>query len=130
ISEFLGKNQNGQNIEATVVINGKSSKLATAKPFLNVDLPEKSGQFSVNNHSGSVLFVDLVRSGVSMQENLPATNSNLNMTVAYFDMDNQSIDPTNLPQGKDFKCVVNITNPGMMGAYYDLALHQMFPSGW
>jgi len=130
ISEFLGKNKSGANIDATVTINGKPSKISGDKPFVNIDLPEKAGKFTVTDHSGNLLFVDLVKSGVSMQENLPAANSNLNMNIAYFNMDNQPINPAKLAQGTDFKCVVNITNPGMMGNYSELALTQMFPSGW
>ncbi len=130
ISEFLGKNQSGKNIDAMVSINGKSTKVSSAKPFLNIDLPEKSGSFIITDQSGSVLFADLVRSGVSMKEDIEQTNSNLNMHLSYYSLDNKPIDPAKLSQGTDFKCVVNITNPGMMGNYEELALTQMFPSGW
>ncbi|MFA7447326.1 MAG: MG2 domain-containing protein [Weeksellaceae bacterium] len=130
ISEYLGKNKAGSNIDATVRINGKSSKISGNKPFVNVDLPEASGSFSVVNHSGGILFVDLVRSGVSMEENIPEIQKNLGLKVTYFNMDNEAIDPSQLSQGTDFKCVVNITNPGMMGNYKELTLTQMFPSGW
>ena len=130
ISEFIGNNNSNKNINATVIINGKSIQINNSKAFVNVDLPESAGKFVVKNNQSSVLFVDLVRSGVSMQENIPATNSNLNMKITYLNMDNQPIDPTKLSQGTDFKCVVTISNPGMMGNYQELALHQMFPSGW
>ena len=130
ISEFLGKNKSGKNIEATVNINGKSTQISSAKSFVNVDLPESPGTFTVTDKSGNILFVDLVKSGVSMQENLPLTQNNLNMSISYFSLDNKPIDPTTLSQGTDFKCVVNVTNPGMMGNYHELALSQMFPSGW
>lgn len=130
IAKFLGKNKAGSSINATVTINGKSAKVNSSKSFLNIDLPENAGSFTIQDNSGSVLFVELVTSGVSMKENLPATNQNLNLKLSYFDMDNQPIDPTNLSQGTDFKCIVNITNPGMMGDYHDMALTQMFPSGW
>ncbi|MBA5628355.1 alpha-2-macroglobulin family protein [Moheibacter lacus] len=130
ISEFLGKNQSGKNIEATVFINGKSTKISSSKPFYNLDLPEKSGSFTVKDQSGTLLFVDLVRTGTTMDEKLEPSQSNLNMKISYFTLDNKPIDPNKLNQGTDFKCVVNITNPGMMGNYKELALTQMFPSGW
>src|SRR5690606_10056496 len=130
ISEFLGKNKVGQNIQATVTINGKSQEINSNQFFVNVDLPENAGNYSVQENSGNVLFCDLVRSGVSMNENLPAESSNLKMKVNYLDMNNQIIDPRKLTQGTDFKCVVTISNPGMLGDYSDLALTQMFPSGW
>lgn len=130
VSEYLGKNKVGSQINATVTINGKSTKITGNKPFVNVALPERAGNYSVVNNSGGVLFVDLVRSGVSMEENLPETQKNLGMKVSYFNLENEPIDPTKLSQGTDFKCVVNITNPGMMGNYKELTLTQMFPSGW
>ena len=130
ISEFLGKNKAGQNIQATVTINGKSQKVNSNEFFVNVDLPENAGNYSVQENSGNVLFCDLVRSGISMSENLPSENSNLKMKVSYLNMNNQIINPTKLTQGTDFKCVVTISNPGMSGNYSDLALTQMFPSGW
>ncbi len=130
IAKYLGKNKAGTSINATVTINGKTTSINSSKPFVNVDLPENAGSFTVRDNSGSVLFAELVKSGVTMIENLPATNHNLNITLSYFNMENETIDPTHLAQGTDFKCVVNITNPGMMGNYHDLALTQMFPSGW
>jgi uncharacterized protein YfaS (alpha-2-macroglobulin family) len=45
-------------------------------------------------------------------------------------MSGQLIDPTKLPQGTDFMAQVNITNPGRLGRYDNLALTQLFPSGW
>lgn len=130
ISEFLGKNKVGKNIQATVNINGKAINISSDKAFVNVDLPESNGSFTVKDNSGSVLFVDLVRSGVSMSENISQESKNLNMNLAYYNMNNEPIDPSNLAQGTDFKCIVTLTNPGMMGHYQELALNQMFPSGW
>lgn len=130
IAEYLGKNKVGSGINATVTINGRPVNVKSSKSFVNVDLPESAGSFTIKDNSGNVLFADLVRNGISMQENLPSKGNNLNLKVNYLNMDNQEIDPAKLTQGTDFKCVVNITNPGMMGNYYDLALTQMFPSGW
>lgn len=130
ISEYLGKNKVGNNINAEVIINGKSQKVTSDKSFVNVDLPETKGSFTIKDNSGNVLFAELVRSGVSMSENIGQQNSNLSMNVSYYDMDNNPIDPADLAQGTDFKCIVNVTNPGMMGNYNELALTQMFPSGW
>lgn len=130
ISEYLGKNKVGNSINAEVIINGKSQKITSDKPFVNIDLPESKGTVTIKDNSGNILFADLVRSGVSMDENIPKENSNLSMGINYYDMNNNPINPENLTQGTDFKCIVNITNPGMMGNYNDLALTQMFPSGW
>lgn len=130
ISEYLGKNKVGSGINAEITINGKSQKIISEKPFTTIDLPESKGTFTIRDNSGNILFAELIRSGVSMSENIAQQNSNLSMSVNYYDINNNPINPADLAQGTDFKCVVNITNPGMMGNYSNLALTQMFPSGW
>ena len=40
------------------------------------------------------------------------------------------IDVTKLEQGTDFIAEVQITNPGTKGEYLQMALSQIFPSGW
>lgn len=130
ISEFLGKGNSNTGIQAEVLINGKSQKINSTKTFVEIDLPESKGNFVVKNLKSNLLFVDYSRTGVSMEENIASKNQNLNMKVSYLDMKNNPIDPSKLEQGKDFKCVIILTNPGLMGNYQNLALTQMFPSGW
>ena len=40
------------------------------------------------------------------------------------------IDESALPQGTNFKIEVTVENPGLAGDYNELALTQIFPSGW
>ncbi|MDQ3099901.1 MAG: hypothetical protein M3R08_00820, partial [Bacteroidota bacterium] len=41
-----------------------------------------------------------------------------------------SIDPTNIDQGTDFVALVTLRHPGIGEYYQNLALTQIFPSGW
>jgi uncharacterized protein YfaS (alpha-2-macroglobulin family) len=53
------------------------------------------------------------------------------MDLKYSDMEGNSVDPSALTMGKDFKAEVTIQNMG--GRYYnidEMALSQIFPSGW
>ena len=52
------------------------------------------------------------------------------MTLSYTDTNGNTIDPAYLEQGKEFVATVSVSNPGMRGAYKNLALKQIFPSGW
>lgn len=52
------------------------------------------------------------------------------MRVGYFSLKGKPIDPSSLKQGTDFVAQVNIKNPGKRGRYDNLALTQIFPSGW
>jgi uncharacterized protein YfaS (alpha-2-macroglobulin family) len=45
-------------------------------------------------------------------------------------MKGNSIDPSSLIQGTEFFASVTIKNPGIRGQYENLALAQIFPSGW
>ncbi len=44
--------------------------------------------------------------------------------------DGTSLSPVNIPQGTDFIAEVTISNPGLKGNYNEIALTQVFPSGW
>jgi len=45
-------------------------------------------------------------------------------------MQGNTIDVSKLQQGTDFKAEVKITNPGVVNNYEQMALTQIFPSGW
>ena len=59
-----------------------------------------------------------------------AARHNLNLSVRYTDMGGNPVDVTRLIQGTDFLAHVTITNPLGVHIYKDMALSQIFPSGW
>jgi uncharacterized protein YfaS (alpha-2-macroglobulin family) len=52
------------------------------------------------------------------------------MGVKFKDMNDTPIEISNLSQGYSFKAEVSVFNPGIRGRYEELALTQIFPSGW
>ena len=54
----------------------------------------------------------------------------LQLSVIYLNTSGVPIDVSKLKQGTDFVAKVVITNPGTRGAYSQMALSQVFPSGW
>ena len=53
------------------------------------------------------------------------------MSILYKNTKGETIDPTSIAQGTDFVAEVTVQNPGSLGKYYkDMALSQVFPSGW
>ena len=52
------------------------------------------------------------------------------MSVSYISQDGKAIDITKLTQGSDFVAKVVVKNPGGRGYYSQMALTQIFPSGW
>jgi len=52
------------------------------------------------------------------------------MQVKYTDLNGNKININKLSQGTDFMAVVTVTHPGILSTYKDMALTQIFPSGW
>ena len=52
------------------------------------------------------------------------------MNIRYLDMTGGDVNVTELSQGTDFVAEITVTNPGLRGDYEELAITQIFPSGW
>jgi uncharacterized protein YfaS (alpha-2-macroglobulin family) len=61
---------------------------------------------------------------------MSTASNNLQMEIVYKDMNGRELDVRAIPQGTDFKAEVTISNPGLLGNYEQMALSQIFPSGW
>jgi uncharacterized protein YfaS (alpha-2-macroglobulin family) len=72
----------------------------------------------------------LIAEGTPARGNEQEEASNLNINVSYTDTDGAAINPAQLEQGTEFMAVVSVSNPGTRGAYKNLAINQIFPSGW
>ena len=60
-----------------------------------------------------------------------AASNDLNINVNYKTMNGQVLDPNRIVQGTDFIAEVRITHPGQRRIpYEEMALAQIFPSGW
>ncbi|MNX78441.1 hypothetical protein D3C86_1100320 [compost metagenome] len=80
-----------------------------------------------------MLFVRLILEGqpAAGQNNfLPNNPEVLDMNVNYKLLNGKPLDPALLKQGTDFYAEVVVKNPGKMGYYEQMALTQIFPSGW
>jgi uncharacterized protein YfaS (alpha-2-macroglobulin family) len=118
----------------TYSINGKSASLNTKMPVKQIDMQVKgagSGTVEVkNNNTSGILFARIILEGIPETGDQTDKESDLKMNVAYTKMDGSSIDPARLEQGTDFIAVVTVSNPGIRGDYQQMALSQIFPSGW
>ncbi|MBC7381919.1 MAG: hypothetical protein H7296_02870 [Bacteroidia bacterium] len=93
-------------------------------------ISSNSGSIRVTNTSGQLLFTRLITRGQpQMGEQTPVQN-NITMDVVYKTMKDAPLNPNAIEQGTDFKVEVTISNPGLRGNYDQLALSQVFPSGW
>ncbi len=112
---------------------GKTKEINTANPIYTIsvgesDKSEKSVR--VKNLAGNKLYLTKTITGKPLQGNETSESKNLEMLVMYMSIDGGVLDVDSLKQGTDFEAVVTIKNPGLMGNYENLALAQVFPSGW
>ncbi|RKQ49635.1 hypothetical protein BXY85_0628 [Roseivirga pacifica] len=134
IMKFANANTVGSGMDATYTIDAAAQQtVKTAKSMLLVDVPvngDKPNELSVNNTGNGVLFVRAIQQGQPLAgQEAPAANG-LRLTVSYSDRDGNALNVNSLPQGTDLVAEVSVYNSGTKGIYEDLALTQIFPSGW
>ena len=129
ISEYCGKN----HASAKMQFNFNSSNVDAKSYIWQSDLAPNGGKVTLKDIGGNRLYVRLIQRGQpsSGQDVQSVSNPDiLQMRIGYFTLTGHMIDPTKLKQGTDFVAQVNIKNPGTRGRYDNMALSQIFPSGW
>jgi uncharacterized protein YfaS (alpha-2-macroglobulin family) len=102
----------------------------TMKPMLSYNIDYKHKNIEVKNNGQSPLFVRVMTTGIPMQGFEKKKSENVAITVAYTDMDGKTINPKQIEQGTDFIAEVTVRNLGLRGYLKEMALNQIFPSGW
>ncbi|RPI76634.1 MAG: hypothetical protein EHM45_12350, partial [Desulfobacteraceae bacterium] len=113
--------------------NSKPEKTTSSAPLVQKRLPvgaEPKGDLVLTNLGGLNLYTRLIVQGAPMPGNEKAAEEGLSIEVDYVSPEGQTIDPSKLEQGTDFIAAVTVKHNGNKGAYYQLALSHLFPSGW
>ncbi len=132
MAQFAGTNKSGL-LQFSYAINGKSKQqIKTDKSVQQLNIPIQSGtaNLSVTNIDNEIIYTRIISSGIPMTDTRWSMQNNLRLTVKYVDSDGKAVDVGRLKQGTDFQAIVTISNPGTRGEYRNLALTQIFPSGW
>lgn len=132
MSEFAGRGDS-KIMSVTYAMNdGELQDLSSDNPVIQIrlDLTSKAPKLKVSNVSEGVLYARVSMSGIPATGDQTSAEENLRMQVSYKNMQGNPIDVKSLQQGTDFKVEVRIENPGVMEHYEQLALTQIFPSGW
>ncbi len=121
-----------QETNVSVNADGTAEKVAGKDFVYQVRLsnPDESTDLQVTNEGSAPVFVRVIRQGIPLEGEERQITRNINFTVNYFDSDGRPVNVTSLKQGTNFKAEVTVTNPGLKGTYDELALTQIFPSGW
>jgi uncharacterized protein YfaS (alpha-2-macroglobulin family) len=133
LCKFSAGDPGQTGVQAEYTINGKSGTIDTKESVTQTDMnvtTTNSGKVTVKNNGKGILYVRVVLAGVPEAGNEKEMQSNLLMNVRYFSMNGLDIDPKQITQGTDFVAEVTVSNPGLRGEYREMALTQIFPSGW
>lgn len=114
-------------------LNGKQMNIELQKPVeqINLDLEKnKNIQIEISNKSEKRIYAKIIRQGIPQVGKEYDAENNIKMIVKYKTEEGELLDPANIEQGTDFIAEVTVKNPGKLGDYKELALTQIFPSGW
>lgn len=117
----------------SVTVGSETFQCDTKKPIWQKSISfgkSLSHQVSITNKSKYRQFLQIQLSGVPLMKATPAKSENLNLTVNYFDMKGNPIKVNALKQGTDFYAEVTVKHPGLRFDYQEMAVEQLFPSGW
>lgn len=132
-SKFVKKFGISESIDCTYTLNGKSFTAKTTRPVYKIQLTineKENNDFSLKSTGGKMLYVRLVNKGVPEAGKETEASSNIKMDIKYTYLNGQTINVTNIPQGTDFVATVIITNTTGFKTLNNVALSQIFPSGW
>jgi alpha-2-macroglobulin len=136
IAKFCGKNPSGAKIISSASINGKQTDINAATYLRQLPVvfkDQNSNSVVITNKGSNTLYVRIITKGQPLAGDSLKVNNNpamLGMSVSYLTQDGKAIEVNQLKQGSDFVAKVIIKNPGSRGRYSEMALSQIFPSGW
>ncbi len=131
--KFLDE-QNSSPLKFSYAVDGGSATSIDQEAYLfQRELPhalKSNHTVSVKNDSENRIFFRINTSGIPLQGEEEKENKNLTMRITYRNTAGEDIDVTKLKRGTDFVALVALKNPGLLGSYTEMALSQIFPSGW
>jgi uncharacterized protein YfaS (alpha-2-macroglobulin family) len=131
IGNFVGAEKRG-DIKFSYTYGGRTATMTTQLPVANAELAMSGngGKLRFNNESVVVLYFRVLLTGTPVAGQEKEESNDLFVATSYTDSKGQRIDPTELEQGTEFFAKVTVRHLGMRSAYQNMALTQIFPSGW
>ncbi len=135
IAKYCGSSNSDKKINASGKAGSQNVSISSASTISQTVVGWQSGKAVVQlkNNGSNVLYVRVINEGQPLSNQIVpiANNPNvLQVTVSYINNTGVPVDINKLKQGTDFMAKVTIKNPGARGMYNEMALSQIFPSGW
>ena len=134
ISKFLDQFNATGEIVASFSMNGEKEGAIKTSAFVSqipLNIDEYSGnKMILENKSEGTMFARLILEGTPLIGDNVSSSNSLIQKVRFIDLKGDEIDVKQIEQGTDFIAEVSVRNPGLRGNYQEMALTQIFPSGW
>jgi uncharacterized protein YfaS (alpha-2-macroglobulin family) len=133
IAQYSGQNRTSDKLLFNYQAGKVTGTVKSGSALWQMALNGNGGQAMVKNTGKNVLYLRLIQQGQPTpgQETVTANNPDvLEMEVNYMTLGGKPVNVASLKQGTDFIAKVTVKNPGQRGRYDNMALTQIFPSGW
>ncbi|MEO6758379.1 MAG: hypothetical protein ABIO24_02915, partial [Saprospiraceae bacterium] len=136
LSKYAAKNLQDAGVAYTYRIGagGSFKNGDSSRPIGLVDFTEQAfnaPKITLRNGSAAKMYARLSVSGQNLIGDQSAQSSNITIAVRYTDGNNKVLDPTKIAQGTDFYAEVTVQRSSALTfPFTELALSQIFPSGW
>ncbi len=132
LATFAGDDAFGKSFIFDFEKNKKAQTVRSLVPVYTIALEANDAEKSVTvkNTNDGKLFLTRTISGRPNFGTEIAESKNITMEVTYRSMSGAQLSVGSIKQGTDFEAIVTIRNSGLAGSIDNMALSQVFPSGW
>lgn len=135
VGKLVGNTAIGKSYNFTYQVGNQAAQNAGSnKPIMNIAIPVDGNNnkiLKLTNNSDGILYATIIINGQPLMGEETSDEEDLDMRVEFVTLKGETINAAQIPQGTDFAAKVTISNPGSRGINYEeMALTQVFPSGW
>lgn len=110
--------------------NKQQDRVSTPQSYHQIEIkPSEAISTNLKNNGKSKVHARLTAFTQPLVDTLQSMQSSMKLSASYMDLSGKPLDIKSLKQGAEFAAVVTVQN-GMEESLTDLALVQIFPSGW
>jgi len=127
---MISKN-GGKSIDLTYTVNGRTNNVKTNKAIAQQKIPniKNVNSIIVTNNKENIVYISLSQKGkLPLGEEL-AEQRNFYLKTTFLDGEGKTIEVSKLKQGTEINAQIIVTNKKDYPVK-DIALSQIFPSGW
>ena len=134
VAQIVEPSDDDSSLDVDYVVANRSDKLISTSPIEKVDIDAKALEGDVKvqicNNNSHTIYLTMESVGVPIRGEEQEVMNNLSVRVDYLDENGVKLDVSQLKLGKDFRVRITITPTATALNYENIALTQVFPSGW